>query len=122
MPPPLKKRYVRANNSPFMTNTIFKAIMVRYRLRNKFLKQLRVEQHTKNKEISVSLIRDTKRQFYDNLDPKLITDSRKFRKQVTPFFSDKTPNHCDITLLEGTEIITDNTACAELLNNLLAMR
>ena len=48
---------------------------------------------------------------------KLITDSRKFWKQVTPFFSDKTHNHCNIALLEGTVIIKDNNACAELLNH-----
>ena len=31
---PSKIRYVRANNSPFMNNDIYKAIMVRSRLRN----------------------------------------------------------------------------------------
>ena len=35
---PSKTRYVRANNSPFMNNNIYKAIMVRSRLRNKYLK------------------------------------------------------------------------------------
>ena len=32
---PMKKRYIRANNSPFMTNTIYKAIMLRSELQNK---------------------------------------------------------------------------------------
>ena len=35
---PIKKRYVRANNSPFMNKTLSKAIMTRSRLRNKFIK------------------------------------------------------------------------------------
>ena len=94
--------------------------MVRSRLRNEFLKSKTIAcraAYKKQRNFCVSLIRDTKKQFYDNLDPKLITNSRKFWKQVKPFFSDKTPNHCNITLLEGTEIIKDNTACAELLNN-----
>ena len=64
----------------------------------------------------MSLIRDTKKQFYDNLDPKLITDG-KFLKQVKPFFSDRTPNYCNIALLEGTGIIKDNAACVGLFNN-----
>ena len=34
----LKTRLVRANNSPFMTKELYKAIMTRSRLRNKFLK------------------------------------------------------------------------------------
>ena len=35
---PLKQRYIRANNSPFMNSAICKAIMVRSRLRNKLLR------------------------------------------------------------------------------------
>ena len=35
---PQKKRLVRANNSPFMNNELYKAIMVSWRLRNKFIK------------------------------------------------------------------------------------
>ena len=35
---PMKKKYVRGNNAPFMCKTLSKAIMTRSRLRNKFLK------------------------------------------------------------------------------------
>ena len=35
---PMKIKYIRANNSPFMNNELSKAIMVRSRLRNKYLK------------------------------------------------------------------------------------
>ena len=35
---PLKKRFLRANNSPFMNKQLCKAIMERSRLRNKYLK------------------------------------------------------------------------------------
>ena len=35
---PLKTRLVRANNSSFMTKDLYKAIMMRSRLRNKFLR------------------------------------------------------------------------------------
>ena len=35
---PLKKRYVRANQAPFMNKRLSKEIMTRSRLRNKFLK------------------------------------------------------------------------------------
>ena len=37
---PLKQKYVKANNSPFMNKTILKAIMKRTRLRNRFLKDM----------------------------------------------------------------------------------
>ena len=35
---PLKTRLVRANNSPFMTKDLYKAIIMKSRLRNKFLR------------------------------------------------------------------------------------
>ena len=34
----VKKKYIRANNAPFMTKTLSKAIMNRSRLKNRFLK------------------------------------------------------------------------------------
>ena len=35
---PKRKRYIRYNHKPFINNEIFKAIMTRSRLRNRFLK------------------------------------------------------------------------------------
>ena len=35
---PLKEKYLRANNQPFMNKSLSKAVMTRTRLRNKFLK------------------------------------------------------------------------------------
>ena len=40
---PQKKKYIRANNAPFMTKDLCKAIMVRFRLRNKYLKTKTIE-------------------------------------------------------------------------------
>ena len=34
----MKEKYVRANNAPFMNKALSKAIMIRSRLRNKFLR------------------------------------------------------------------------------------
>ena len=55
--------------------------------------------------------------FYICLQIKVYYDNRKLWKQVKTFFSDKTPFTNNITLLEGDEIVTDNSACAEILNN-----
>ena len=40
---PIKKRYVRANEAPFMNKTLKKAIMKRSRLRNRYLNTKTVE-------------------------------------------------------------------------------
>ena len=42
------------------------------------------------RNLCVTLLKETKKIFYENLNPILIRDNKKFR-QVKPFFSDKTP-------------------------------
>ena len=62
---PLKKKYIRGNNSPFMNRILSKEIMKRSRLRNKFLKS-KVKlpwKTTSNKETIVSLLRRTKKKY-----------------------------------------------------------
>ena len=86
---PQRKRCVRVNNSPFMNKPLSKAIMVRTRLRNKFLKSKTNESREAYKEqrnYCVSLLRETKRCFYENLNPEFISDNKKFWMQVKPFF------------------------------------
>ena len=80
---PMKIKYIRANNSPFMNDEFSKAIMVRSKLRNKFLKLRTIESrnaYKKHRSIEV------KKAFYENLNPKLISDNKTFWKQVKPFF------------------------------------
>ena len=116
---PSKIRYARATNSSFMNNDIYKAIMVRSRLRNKYLK-LKTEEsknaYKKQRNHCASIIRKAKCNFYENLDPKFICDNRKFWRQVKPFFSNNAPTNCNITL-ENDEIVTDPSKCTEIFNN-----
>ena len=76
--------------------------MVRTRLRNKFLKckthELRAN-YKKQRNYCTLLLRRTKTNFFENLDSKLITDNRKFWKQIKPYFLAKTPISNNITLL-----------------------
>ena len=61
---PLKQRYIRANNSPFMNSAICKAIMVRSRLRNKLLRNKTEETwiaYKKQRNICVKLIRNQRK-------------------------------------------------------------
>ena len=61
---PTKKRYIRANNAPFLTTELCKAIMVRTRLRNKFLKLNNIESrqaYNKQRNHCVSLLRKIKK-------------------------------------------------------------
>ena len=117
---PMKKKYIRANNSPFMNKSLSKAIIIRSKLRNRCIKLETTEMHDaykKQRNYCVSLLRKTKKTFYENLNPCLIADNKTFWKQVKPFFSDKTPRNRQITLLEGDQIISDSSKCAEIMNN-----
>ena len=94
--------------------------MVRSILRNKFLKYKTSESRDSYKiqrNHCVFLLRARKKSFDEHLYPNLITDARTCQKQLKPFFSDKTPFNNNIRLLEDNEIATDNTTCAEILNN-----
>ena len=57
---PMKTKYLRANNSPFMNKELTKAIMVRSRLKNKSLKLKTTEAreaYKKQRNFCVSLLR-----------------------------------------------------------------
>ena len=117
---PLKQKYARANNSPFMNKTILKAIMKRTRLRNKFLKDVsdsnRVAYNTQ-RNYCVSLVRKAKKSYYSNLDHKKIVDNKTFWKTIKAFFADKGVNHDNITLVENEETVSYNKEISETLNN-----
>ena len=117
---PMKIKYIRANNSPFMSNELSKAIMVRSRLRNKYVKSNTIEStdaYKKQRNYCVSLLRKIKKNFYEHLNPTFISDNKKFWTQVKPFFSDKTPRNSKIILSEGNEIISNPETSAEIFNN-----
>ena len=117
---PLKERYVRANNSPFMNKTLSKAVMTRSRPRNKLIKDPNLENKTKYtmyRNYCTGLFRRQKKNFYNNLDPKLVTDNKKFWKTIKPLFSEKHFTSNKITLLEEEEIISDDHAITEIFNS-----
>ena len=63
---PTKKKYVRANQAPFITKTLSKEIMKRSRLRNKFLNtksDIDRKAYNKQRNYVVSLLRKAKRIF-----------------------------------------------------------
>ena len=116
---PRKKRYIRTNNDPFMNSTLCKAILVRSKLRNKFLKSKTSESRDKYKRqrnYCVSLLRKIKQNYYKNLNVEVINDNKTFWKNIKPLFSDKTPINNKITLIEDNDIISDDRKCAELMN------
>ena len=100
---PQKKKYVRGNQSPFMNKTLSKAIMQRFKLRNIFLKNRAEENknnYAKQRNLCITLLRKSKREFYGNLNAKKICDNKKFWGVVKPVLSNKVVSNEKMTLVE----------------------
>ena len=75
-----------------MKKSLRKATILRSKLRNGFLKEKTDESkslHNKQRNICVSLLRKTKRNYYAQLDNKTATENRKFWKAVVLCFQRK---------------------------------
>ena len=100
----VKKKYVRANNQPFMTRRLSRAIMTRSRLRNKFLRNLSAEtenEYKKQRNFCTNLLRREKNRYFSSLNLGNISDNRKFWKLVKPFFSEKQVMNKNIVLVDN---------------------
>ena len=116
---PLKNKYIRANHSKFVTKELSKAIMLRSKLRNQFLKTKTQEskmKYNKQRNLCVSITRKAKRSYYENLDLKDITDSKKFSATVKPLFSNKIKSTEYITLEENGKFISNDKELARIFN------
>ena len=117
----VKKRYIRADQKNFMDKELNQAIMVRSRLRNKFLK-LKTEEnrlaYAKKRNYCVKLLQQKKRQYFENLNLSSITDNKLFWKTVCPLFTEKNGSkNKKTTLVEGGKVLTDDSKIAETFNS-----
>ena len=106
-----------------MNKALSKAVMNRSRLRNIFTSNPTPENklnYSKYRNYCTSLFRKEKRAYYNNLDPKFITDNKTFWKTVKPLFSEKHFSNNKITLIEGEEIIHNDREIAEKFNSYFA--
>ena len=97
---PLKSKFLKTNHSKFVTKEVSKAVMLRTKLRNQFLKKSTLEART----------------CYKNLDLKDINESRKFWATVKPLFSNKIKSAENIFLDESGEIIRNEVEVANVFN------
>ena len=79
---PIKYKYIPPNNSSCMTKSLRKEIMLCSRLRNKLLKTKTEEsKQLYNKQGNLS-----KRNYFADLDNRILKENRKFWKAVNPIF------------------------------------
>ena len=116
---PRKKKYARGNQMPFFNEELSKAIMTRTKLRSIFLQNKSEEnriRYARQRNFCVSLLRKTKKEYYQNLNEKSVIDNKSFWKTVKPFLSDKTHRNDKIHLIENDELLKTDLETAEVFN------
>ena len=90
--------------------------MKRSRLRNKFLNtknDIGRKAYKKQRNYVVSLLSNEKKNFYSNLDTKVVIDNRTLWKTVKRFLSEKVTKHSKINLVEDDKIISRDEQIAK---------
>ena len=103
-----------------MTKALRKAIVTRSRLENRYYRDktdVSNRAYKKQKNYCSKLYKKERKKYYANLDVNNITDNKKFWATMRPFFSDKGSGKSRITLVEGGNIIADDTGVANTLNS-----
>ena len=89
---PIKKKILRFNNNPFMSKALRKAIMHRSKLKNIYNKKrtdVNWANYKKQWNLFVILLWRTKKEYFQNLSVKDLSDNKKFWKIIKPYFSDE---------------------------------
>ena len=114
---------MRGNHLLFMNKNLSKAIMLRTKLWNIFLKNRTEEnknRYTKQRNLCVTLLRKSKREYFNNLNEKNFCDNKKFWRVVKPLLSNKIISNEKITIVEGDKIIRSDNETAKVLNEFFA--
>ena len=74
--------------------------------------------YKRQRNFCVNLLKREKRNYYNNLDIKVLDDNKKFWRSIKPLLSNKQKSlQKDITIVDKDNIISKNSKVAEKLNN-----
>ena len=113
---PLKTKYLRGNDQPFMNKKLRKEHMKRTMLKNRYHKDksdFNFMAFKKQRNFCVKLLRDAKKVHFESLKPSDVNDNKRFWQTVKPLFSDKVISSENITLIENDTIVSDPAILAE---------
>ena len=101
----------------FLKTELRKAIMTRTRLLNKLRKFNCPENqlaYKRQRNYCAKLLKRSKKDFYNNLNVKKVTDNKHFWKTIEPNFTDKNLKDEKIVLVEDDKVITGETDLAKI--------
>ena len=112
--------HMNLTNKKKRTKEVQKSIVTRSRLRDKFLKTKShqcKQVYNKQRNLCVTMVRKAKKNYFNNLNVRNITDIKQFWKTVKPFFSSKVGDNERITLIEGDKVVSEDREVAETYNS-----
>ena len=115
---PVKTKYLRPNHSPFVTKELSKAIMLKSKLRNQYLK-CKSEARARfeiQRNLCVTLIRKAERDYHEDFELSKVNDSKCFWNKVKPVFGNKVTTRNNITLIENEKVVTSEIELAKIFN------
>ena len=116
---PTKKKVVRANDKPYMTKALRKAIMLRSSLKNKYMKYKTLDSqraYKKQKNYTNRLLNKEKKRYFGKIDLDNLTDNKKFWQTMKPLMGNSDNGVQKINLVENNEVIADDDKIAEAFN------
>ena len=117
---PVKKKVVRANDKPYISQALRKAIRHRSFLENKYFQfptAERLREFKTHKNYTKRLAKREKREYFERLDISNILDNKKFWQEITPLFSQKWNEKRSFMLIENHNIISDDKEIASIFSN-----
>ena len=116
----MKQKQVRGNQAPFMTKELSKAIMVKSKARNRYLKWPSRENyvsHKKSKNICNSLTKKAKKIYFKEATKNGIMTNKKFWGAFKPFLTNKGCISDDfISIEKDGELISNEKELVEIFN------
>ena len=89
---PFEKDVSTKQQTNFMTKKLCKAVMKKFKIRNKFNKEKSIENWSKYKHLlnlRSNLLKQSKKRHFSNLILKDVTERKHFWKTIKPFFTEK---------------------------------
>ena len=103
-----------------MTKELRKEIMLRSKLKNKFNKErnhINWCNYKRQRNHCLSILPKTKKEYFNSLNTKHVSDNKLFWKSVKPFFNDNGSNSSKLTLVEENNIKSDEEEIANIRSN-----
>ena len=118
---PMKTKFLRGNNAPFMNPELKKAIYTRSRFKNrlnKYLSKQNEKIYKKQRNECVALRKKAIKNYFKKVTSKCLMSSKAFWDLVKPFLSNKGGlTGTDISLVKEDRIVTDDHDLCEIFND-----